>query len=95
MPVGIGLIFRTPGMARISASFRTPRLDPPIVGGRATTAVSIPGSWTSIPNVARPVTFSAPSTRFTDVPMIRNREGSLSGTFSGGVWRAASSARSP
>ena len=51
----------------------------PNTGGRATSAVSMPGTLASRPNVASPVTFSRLSSRRVGLPMILNCDGSFSG----------------
>src|SRR5215469_15679642 len=48
---------------------------PPKCGQRATTANSIPGTRTSMPNAALPSTLLGMSTRGTDLPITRNSEG--------------------
>src|ERR1019366_6137800 len=64
---------------------------PPITGHRATTACSIPGRRTSMPNSARPQVLSAASSRFIALPTMRNCFGSLSFTSLGtGSFPAAS-----
>lgn len=57
---GISTICVTPGTARARAASYLATF-PPTAGGRAITATSIPGSVTSAPNCAVPVTIAAPS----------------------------------
>src|SRR5581483_9282831 len=67
---------------------------PPRIGHAATVAIFIPGIWTSMPNMALPLTLSGPSNRFAEVPISRYSSGFLSGTFSGTGSLAALSASS-
>jgi len=64
-------------------------------GGRATTAVSAPGTFTSMPNTPRPVTLSADSMRFVGFPMNANCPAAFNFTSFGGVSAAAAVASSP
>ena len=57
-PRGICTTCRTPATARALSALKLLTL-PPKTGGRATSATSIPGSWTSSPKTALPLTFSA------------------------------------
>jgi outer membrane receptor protein involved in Fe transport len=57
---------------------------PPNTGERATSAVIRPGKWTSIPNWARPVTFSGESRRLVGLP-IRFQSG-IPKAFSAGAF---------
>jgi hypothetical protein len=70
-PDGTWTTSLTPRTARARAAF-TPLTVAPKTGGRATTAVSMPGTVASRPNVASPVTFTRLSRRFVDFPMILN-----------------------
>jgi hypothetical protein len=67
----------------------------PKTGGRAISAVSIPGTRASRPNVAVPVTFSRLSSRFAGFPMSFHWEGSFNGTSFGTGIRAALSTSWP
>ena len=68
---------------------------PPKTGGRATTAVSIPGRCTSRPNCAAPFAFDGVSNRRVGFPISVNAFAFLSGTSAGAVSLAAVSASEP
>ena len=70
----------TPGIAFAFESSTLASL-PPNTGDTATEANLIPGSCTSMPNLAVPLTFSGESSRFAGVPMSLKSFGSLSVTF--------------
>ena len=93
-PDGTATILRTPGIERARESSKLFMVAPKI-GGRATTAASIPGILTSIPKTALPFTFSEVSSRFTGLPISLNVLGSFSATSVGGVILAAASASWP
>ena len=56
---------------------------PPNTGQAATVATFMPGTLTSMPNCAVPLTLSGASKRFADVPISLKSFGSLSGTSRG------------
>jgi hypothetical protein len=64
-------------------------------GGRAISAVSIPGSLTSIVNCADPSVLARPSTRSSGLPTSFQSLGSFSGTCAGGVSAFAFGTSSP
>ena len=64
-------------------------------GGRAMSAVSIPGAEKSRVNFAEPSVFAAPSTRRTTLPTSLKSFGSFRVTWVGGVRVAAFEASSP
>ena len=78
----------TPGTAFALGRRRRSSRVAPNTGGRATTAVSRPGSVTSMPNCASPVTFSRLSRRRVGLPMSFHSVGSLSGGSAGTGMRA-------
>jgi hypothetical protein len=84
----------TPGTAFAAAASKLATL-PPNTGQRSATAYSMPGSRTSIPNVARPFAFGGASRRFVGLPMIVNCAGSFSATLAGGAIFPAASASEP
>src|SRR5262252_9051027 len=84
----------TPGIDLARAASNDATL-PPKTGHRATTAYSIPGNRTSIPNVALPSTFDGVSRRLGEVPIKWNCFGSFNITFAGFGSLAAASARLP
>ena len=84
----------TPGMALVFAASKLATL-PPNTGQRATTAYSMLGRRTSMPNVALPLTLSGVSRRLRGLPMMLNWLGSFSATPVGGGSLAAASASSP
>jgi hypothetical protein len=59
---------RTPLTARAAVGSKLFTL-PPATGHRSMDATSIPGTCTSIPKMARPVTLSGVSRRLTGLPM--------------------------
>ena len=67
----------------------------PNLGGRAISAVSIPGSVKSMVNFAEPSVFAVPSSRGRCVPTSLKSLGSFKVTSGGGVSVAAFAARSP
>ena len=93
-PDGTGTTALTPRTARARSAF-TLLTVPPKTGGRATTAVSMPGTVASMPKVASPVTFTRLSSRFVAFPMSFHWDGSLSGGFVGTGWVAARSTSWP
>ena len=56
----------------------------PKIGGRATTAVSIPGKFTSSPKVAWPFSLKGVSRRLMGFPISLKFFGSFSSTLAGG-----------
>ena len=56
---------------------------PPKTGDACTVAIFMSGTLTSMPYIAVPLTLPETSSRFADVPMIRNSLGSLSLTSAG------------
>ncbi len=94
IPAGMATTLRTPGIERARASSKL-FIFAPKIGGRAMTAVNIPGNFTSIPNSALPFNFSGVSSRLIGLPISLNVFGSLSCTFAGGVSLAAADARCP
>jgi hypothetical protein len=93
-PEGISTTFRTPGtVSERAPSYRCSV--PPKTSHRATTATTVSGGRVSMPNRARPTTFSGVSSRGTLVPMKRKSLGSLRRGSSGIGRRAAASASAP
>ncbi len=90
-PCGICTTCRTPGMALAAAS-STDTTFAPGTGACAITAVSKPGSFTSMPKPALPLTFAGVSMRVWPLPRMRKSFGSLSGG-SCGTGRPATSPR--
>ncbi len=74
---------------------RTMRALPPNTGDAATVATFMPGTFTSMPYTAVPLTLPATSSRLAGVPMMRKVLGSLSLTLVGTGSFAAASASSP
>src|SRR5262245_11115330 len=68
---------------------------PPNTGQAATKANFIPGTLTSMPNFAVPLTLSGASRRLADVPISLKSFGSLSGMLRGSGSAAALSASAP
>jgi hypothetical protein len=93
-PEGISTTARTPGRARARAGSND-RTFPPNTGERATTAVRMPGTRTSMPKMPRPFVFSRVSSRCVGFPSSRKSFGSLRGASAGGVRRAACSTSLP
>ena len=86
--------WRTPGTASAAASSNEASV-PPNTGDAATVATFMPGTFTSMPYIAVPLTLPATSRRLAGVPMMRNLLGSLSLTSVGTGSFAASSTRAP
>ena len=89
-PVGIEVTATTPGMALAAAS-STVATVPLIVGGRATTQGSAPGTARSCVYFARPVTMSRASMRVVGRPMSSKSSASLGTGSTAGTrtWAAA------
>ncbi len=87
MPELICTTCRTPGIAsaRVASKLATV---PPKTGQRWTVPTSIPGTLTSMPNTALPVTLSGVSSRGVPLPINLN----WSGVFSVGFWGTGSGA---
>jgi hypothetical protein len=84
----------TPGMERAFSSLKV-LTEPPSVGGCASAAYSMLGSFTSMPKMALPSTFDGVSLRFCAWPMMVNSPGDFRGTSLGTGSFAAASATSP
>ena len=84
----------TPRTARAGAASKL-FTRPPNTGQRATAAYTMPGTRTSQPKTAWPLTLSGVSTRGIRFPRMRNSEGALSGGSAGTGSVAARGARSP
>ena len=84
----------TPGTAFALSALKLFTLAPK-TGGRATTAVRMPGTLTSRPKRPLPLIFSGVSNRFAGLPMSLKSLGSFNATFCGGVMLEALSARCP
>ena len=67
MPLLIWTTCFTPGTAFALSALKLATL-PPNTGQRTTRAMSMPGSFTSMPNTAVPLTFSGMSSRGSDLP---------------------------
>ena len=89
-PTGISKTSTTPGTLRAALSSNDFG-DAPNTGGRATTAIFIPGRSRSSPNFIEPSHFGELSRRRVPFPINRNSAAVLSVTVSGtGRWDAAS-----
>jgi len=84
----------TPGTRR-APDASNDRTVAPNRGGRAITAVSMSGRWTSQVYTAAPVVLGRESTRGALRPISLKSRGSLRATLAGGVCRAAAGASSP
>jgi hypothetical protein len=93
-PEGTWATVFTPGTAR-ARSASTCLTVAPKTGGRATRAVSMPGSVASIPKVASPVTFAWLSRRRVALPMSFHSDGGLRGGSAGTGMVAARSTSCP
>ena len=93
-PVGTGTTWVTPFTRRAAVASNDFTVAPKR-GGRAMSAVSIPGSARSIVNCADPSVFALPSTRRSSLPTSLKSLGSFSVTWAGGVRAAAFDASSP
>src|SRR5690349_18944779 len=93
-PDGTWTTLTTPGTA-LAEAVSTDLTVAPNTGGRAMTAVSIPGSFTSNANCAVPLVFDLASTRGTEAPISVKRLGSFSETSDGTGSPAALPANSP
>lgn len=68
-------------MTRSAAASSTDRTLPPNAGDIASAAIFMPGTSTSMPNIARPFTLSGVSSRLARVPMSLKSFGSFNGTL--------------
>src|SRR5438477_9325018 len=93
-PEGICSTARTPAIFMVSAESTLETL-PPKTGGRATTAKSMPGIFTSKPNCAVPFILEGVSRRRVDLPISVNFSGSFSGILEGGLTCDAASVSEP
>src|ERR1700688_2284279 len=93
-PLEIATTLTTPGTALVLEASKLATF-PPNTGQRWTTAYSIPGKRTSMPNLALPSTLMGVSKRLGDVPIKRNCLGSFNTTEDGGLNCAAASAKLP
>jgi hypothetical protein len=86
--------FFTPGRLAMAAASKLLTL-PPNTGQSLMAALSMPGSFRSMPQTCAPVNLSWMSRRITGLPMSFQSFGSFSGTLAGGVSLAAASATLP
>jgi hypothetical protein len=93
-PRSIATTCRTPGTAFALSAFTRFTL-PPKTGGRATSAISIPGTCTSRPKTALPLVLSGVSSRGVALPISLKSLGSFKATLRGGLRPAAFSASLP
>src|SRR6266567_7391078 len=92
-PFGTSTTPITPGIPKIDDRSTLAAL-PPKTGHVFTAAYAMFGTLKSIPKIARPLIFSAVSTLGSALPINFHSEAGFNGGFFGGVFLAASTARS-